>query len=372
MNKAMLLAALVTPLVSASGPTRAPSDCPFDCAAQSDPAVQLYAQALSLIGAQAVFVGGDRVRIAGETLGAYLSAQDPYSGFLTRDEYSAYLATRDGHYAGVGASLERRHDGATFFYPDAQGPAARAGIQSGGQLLAIDGQRVKGKPLAVLAALVTGKAGTQVLLRIADARGAVREVSVTREMLNVPPTSEYSVGGARVLRLTDFTAATPSDVKGVLSRWDRSMPIIIDLRDCGGGDFYAAIDAAMLFLVSGMPIVSVIRRDGTQAYASTTAGLALTQPVFLWQSAHTASAAELFIGALTENGRAISVGRTSAGKGSRQDILPLANGSALVLTTGYLVTPHGLRFDGQGLDPQRPVADGAATAIYLQASVATE
>jgi carboxyl-terminal processing protease len=62
----------------------------------------------------------------------------------------------------------------------------------------------------------------------------------------------------------------------------------------------------------------------------------------------------------------------SAGKGSRQDIVALSDGAALILTTGYLSTPHGLRFDGRGLDPQRPVADGAGTAVYVQASGSKE
>ena len=176
----------------------------------------------------------------------------------------------------------------------------------------------------------------------------------------------------RVLKVTDFTPSTPGEVKAALAHWDSDAPIVIDLRDCGGGDFYAAVDTAMLFLAEDVPIAFVIRRDATQAYASTTAGLSLRQPVFLWQGEHTASAAELFIGALTDNGRATSVGRTSAGKGSRQDIVPLSDGSALIMTTGYLATPRGVRFDGHGLAPQRPVAEGAVTAIYQQATATTE
>jgi carboxyl-terminal processing protease len=80
----------------------------------------------------------------------------------------------------------------------------------------------------------------------------------------------------------------------------------------------------------------------------------------LWQDELTASAAEIFIAALVENGGATSIGRPTAGKGTRQDIIELTNGSALVLTTGYLVTPRGVQFDGQGLAPtyliqQQPV-----------------
>jgi carboxyl-terminal processing protease len=81
--------------------------------------------------------------------------------------------------------------------------------------------------------------------------------------------------------------------------------------------------------------------------------------VFLWQDEFTASAAEIFIAALTENARGTSVGRTTAGKGTRQDIINLQDGSALILTTGYLITPHGMRFEGKGLTPMRPVEESA-------------
>jgi carboxyl-terminal processing protease len=80
--------------------------------------------------------------------------------------------------------------------------------------------------------------------------------------------------------------------------------------------------------------------------------------VFLWQDEFTASAAEIFVAALTENVRGTSIGRTSAGKGTRQDIIELQDGAALLITTGYLITPRGVQFDGQGLAPMYPVKEG--------------
>lgn len=368
MNKAAWLAVLIAPLVGPSAPSLMPASCPSNCvAARDDSALRLYAEALAQIDAQAVFGSSDATATVGKTLAAYLSSQDPYSGLLTRAEYAAYLATQREGYAGVGAELERRHDGDTLLYPFPDGPAARAGISAGDRLLAVGGVPVKGKPLAVLGAWVTGQPGTRVTLDVSGRAGGSRRVDVTRERVAQPDVSATAMGRARVLRLSRFTAATRASVEALLARTGTT-PLVIDLRGCGGGDFHAAVDTAMLFLQRGEPIVTVSRRSGEQRYTSTIDGSPLAQPMFVWQDEHTASAAELFIGALTDNARATSVGRTSAGKGSRQDIVPLHDGSALILTTGYLSTPHGLRFDGRGLTPQRPVASGAGTSVYLSAS----
>jgi carboxyl-terminal processing protease len=371
MNKVMLLALLVTPLFGSSGPVAISPSWAGDPESQDSSgaaALRLYVEALDQISARAVFSPGDRTTMVQQTLSAYLVTHDPYSGLLTRDEFAAYRAIKSGTYAGVGAELERRHDGETVIYPFPGGPAERAGIKAGEQLLSIAGMPVKDKPLAVLAAKVSGTVGTVVALEVDTGNGTARHVDLTRAIVAQPALSMYTVDNARVIRLSSFTAATRSSAEALLTHWNPKMPVIIDLRGCGGGDFYAAVDTAMLFLDKGQPIVTVNRRSGTQRYASTADGLRLEQPVFLWQDEHTASAAELFIAALTDNGRATSIGRTSAGKGSRQDILPLSDGSALILTTGYLSTPDGAHFDGRGLTPQRPVVYGAGTAVYLQAS----
>jgi len=370
MNKAMLLAVLITPLVSSSVSLLPPASCPANCTPQGaagNASLRLYAEALAQIDAHAVFAPGDESAIVRQSLAAWLAAKDPYSGFLTPDEFAAYTAVRQGSYAGVGAELERRRDGDTLLFPFPGSPAERAGIEPGDRLLSIGGMPVKGQPLPVLAAWVTGAPGTQVMLEVAAADGRGRRIGVTREAFEAPSISEYTAGGAHIIRLSAFTAATRSTIDAMVTHWN-SAPIIIDLRGCGGGDFYAAVDTAMLFLSKGEPIVTVTRRTGLDRYASTVDGLRLAQPVFLWQDEHTASAAEVFIAALTDNAHATSVGRTSAGKGTRQDILPLSDGSALILTTGYLSTPRGVHFDGRGLAPQHPVVEGAGTAVYLNAS----
>jgi carboxyl-terminal processing protease len=94
----------------------------------------------------------------------------------------------------------------------------------------------------------------------------------------------------------------------------------------------------MLFLDKGEPIITVADRSGTRSYTSTRERTPPAHRVFIWQDELTASAAEIFIAALTDNARGISIGRTSAGKGTRQDVIELNDGAALILTTGSLIT----------------------------------
>jgi len=197
-------------------------------------------------------------------------------------------------------------------------------------------------------------------------------VSVTRARVDAPAVSESSIDGQRVIRLASFTPNTRSEVEFAVQRWDRNQPIVIDLRTCGGGDFYAAVDTAMLFLPKGAPVVTVRGREGARLYSSTLVKGPPRQAVFLWQDEATASAAEVFIGALTGNERAVSIGTVSAGKGSRQDIVELADGSALIMTTGYLLTPRGFAFNGHGLPPMRPLKADADTAAYARATATKE
>jgi carboxyl-terminal processing protease len=371
MNRAMMFATLAAVaaavLLAASGP----ADHAGVRGAQTiggDAALRLYADALAAITQRAVFASGDREQVVGRTLAAYLAASDPYSGFMNRDEYARYRALQKGPHGGIGMELERRRDGATLCYPYHGGPADAAGIKAGERLMSIDGTSVAGKPLPVLASLATGREGTAVRIEVASANGGTRSVNVNRARVDPAAVSIGAAGALRVLRIETFTQTTRSEVEFALRRWDRNSPVVIDLRGCGGGDFYAAVDTSMLFLAKGAPIVSVSGREGTRLYSSTLEQDPPVQPVFIWQDEASASAAEVFIGALTGNARAVSVGTHSAGKGSRQDIVELADGSALILTTGYLSTPRGAAFDGRGLAPMRPLAASADTADYVRAS----
>lgn len=122
----------------------------------------------------------------------------------------------------------------------------------------------------------------------------------------------------------------------------------------------------LLFLDKGQRVVFIETRTGTTTNTSRTAALDFLYPVYLWQDAATASTAEVFIAALTDNGQGVSIRKTTFGKGTKQDIIKLSNGSALILTTGRLITPKEITYQGRGLEPiHRLKKEFAETAGYL-------
>jgi carboxyl-terminal processing protease len=316
-------------------------------------AISQYVEALAHIRESAVFLkpAESIQELAASTLRAYLAQEDPYSDFLTSEEYGQFKEADSQIHAGIGLDIEKQRNGDVLCYPISKGPAARAGVQAGERLLALNGISLKGKSIPAVIALAMGREGTGIILEIEDHSGARRQVTVIRSLFSFPAVSEYTHRSLRIAKLTRFTPSTRKDLDYMLSGWGEPDPVIIDLRGCSGGDFYAAVDTAMLFLKQDESIVSVRTRSGTRLYSSTIEPVSATRKIFLWQDEFTASAAEMFIAALVENGRAVSIGRYTAGKGTRQDIIELKNGGALVLTTGYLITPRGIQFDGQGLPP---------------------
>ena len=327
----------------------------------------LYTQAVEHIGRSALFTdGGSAQRIVIDSLKAYLAQRDPYSDVLDASEYAKFRQAGRGAYAGVGMELEKRRSGGVLCYPLPGSPAALAGILPGEQLAAVNGVPASGKSLAALAALITGPAGSALRLEVVGSDGRPRLVSMTRAVVRAKTVSDYRHGPLRIIRLSSFGPDTRRELDYLVSGWNARSPIVIDLRGCGGGDFHAAVDAAMLFLRRGERIVSVQRRSGTRAYANTLARDDPIPQVYLWQDGATASAAEVFIAALVENARGISIGTASAGKGTLQEIIPLADGAALLLTTGSLSTPNGRRFDGQGLAPVQALAAGSGTGDYAR------
>lgn len=376
MNTTTLLALPVALVLGACSPER-DKPAPGTALPASSPdaltkASRQYAEVLNVIAARFLFAPADPKQVSQDATNAYLSSRDPWSGYLTRDQYARYRSLNDSGFGGVGMELERLRNGDTICYPEPLGPAEKAGIRAGDTLVAIDGAAVRGKPLALLAGLVTGREGTPVELVVAGVGGTPRTVRLTRAHIDDPGVSESDEDGVHVLRIVRFTSSTRSLVAAALKGWDAHKPIVIDVRGCGGGSFYGALDTAMVFLKKGAPIVSVTGRVGTQAYASTRAPDLGPHRMFIWQDAHTASAAEVLTGALVDNGLAVSIGERSAGKGTRQDVVELADGSALILTTGTLTTPRGFAFDARGLTPMRPLAPSSDTAAYVRATLASQ
>lgn len=330
-----------------------------------DKDILLYMEAIAKIRENASFLKADTTReqIVEESIRYYLSQKDPASDYLNREEYRKFKSAQDDRYVGTGMEIKKERDGRILCVPYAGGPAAEAGIAVGDELKTIDDIPVRGKSVLAVASIARGKAGTQVDFVVLTKNGVEKQVKVKRSAVTLDSVSLVQLGETRVIKISSFTRDTKEKLRRVLQSWPSSQPIVIDLRGNAGGDLHAAIDSAMLFLAKGKRIVSIETRNRPKSYDSNAAAENANSPLYLWQDEATASAAEVFIAALSANGRAVSIGKRTFGKGTMQDIIELSDGSAIVLTTGRLKTPRGVSYDGDGLAPTHAISGD--TTVYL-------
>ena len=289
---------------------------------------------------------------------AYLRNKDAYADYLTRDELLRFRQVQQEKYAGIGLELERDSRGAIICYPDRQGPAGKAGVMAGDRLVAVDGLPIEGWALPSVVARAAGSAGSTLAIEVD--RGAARHrFSIIRTQRLGPSVSAQRLGGRLTLRIASFTPNTRQELEFELLHLKPREALILDLRGNRGGDLHSAIDCAMLFLNKGEAVASVRRNDGVHPFVSAITGRWHGRTARLWQDAQTASAAEVFIAALTENNHGTSTGRKSFGKGTEQDLFVLGSGAALIVTTGFLVTPRGHDIDGRGIEPTMALPAGA-------------
>lgn len=330
-----------------------------------DKDILLYMEAIAKIRENASFLKADTTReqIVDESVRYYLFQKDPSSDYLSSEEYRKFKSAQDDRYVGIGMEIKRERDGRILCVPYAGGPAAQAGIAVGDELKTIDSIPVRGKSVFAVASIARGKPGTEVDFVVSTKDGREKPVKVRRSSVTLDSVSLLQLGETRVIKISSFTRDTKEKLRRALRSWASGQPIVIDLRGNAGGDLHAAIDSAMLFLAKGKRIVSIETRNRPKSYDSNVAAENEISAVYLWQDEATASAAEVFIAALTENGRAVSIGKRTFGKGTMQDIIELSDGSAIVLTTGRLETPRGHSYDGDGLAPTHTISGD--TTVYV-------
>ncbi|MCP4340878.1 MAG: PDZ domain-containing protein [Desulfobulbaceae bacterium] len=335
---------------------------------KEDKVILLFAEAVSVINNIALFIGpkDTREKIANESLKKYLNSRDPYSDYLTKNEYQKFQQLQNESYVGIGMDLKKDRSGGLHCFPYPGSPAEEAGIKIGDRLINMNGMNVNGKSLPSLAALSVGKAGTTFQVTVSTNNDPERQLQVVRAKLLVKNVVITWLGDLPVVKMSDFRQDTKRELQQAVNEIPPKKPVILDLRGNSGGDLIAAISSAMLFLEKGERIVSINTRKGEKIISSSTDTVNVPTPIYLWQDESTASAAEIFIAALTENNKAISVGHRTFGKGTQQDFIPLSDGSALVLTTGKLLTPKGLDFQDLGLNPTHGLVEKASsTEDYL-------
>ncbi len=294
----------------------------------------------------------DLQALTGQTLAQDIKNLDPYARYYPA-ETSPENILPNNQLSGIGAQLFEGN-GQILLSPFSRGPLTQAGVSERAELLEVNGHSVQGLALHDIAAMLQGEPESLVQLRIrplsADSAQTVTVVRSTFRPLGVELVDAH---GQPVLRIRDFIAGqTRSALKASIDFLDlREGPLIIDLRESGGGDLFEALDCAGLFVVQGKSLGGLKTRGSGRTFISSPPGRKISVPVVLWVGPDTASAAEVFAAALHSNDRAILVGLPTFGKCLTQTEVTLSDGSVLRITNGRILLPEGSKCSAEGLIP---------------------
>lgn len=339
----------------------------------------------------------DRKKLFTEAIRGMMSALDPHSRYLDKDDLEDLERIHSGRYVGIGIGVEMLNGQILVRDVAEDGPADKAGVRAGDSIVAIDGAPLFGLRDSQVAGRVHGEPGSTVELTLAR-RGntPLRTVTVERATLKEHTVSVQRLDGdiARI-RISEFGGGTVAELIAALRQLDGPLPvkgIVLDLRNNPGGLLPAAVGVAGAFLPQGAVVFKSTGRvpesnstiavsprffgkpGAADAYDQLPA-FAQAIPLAVLVNGSSASAAELVAGALQDHGRGKIIGARTYGKGSIQTVFPLTDDSAIKLTIARYYTPNGREVQAQGIVPDVPVApavakDGDDTLLFREADMA--
>jgi carboxyl-terminal processing protease len=301
---------------------------------------------------------------------------DPYTHFLTADEYHAFMTDERASTVGIGIDYigHRGELMVTRVFPNS--PAATAGLLAGDRITTVDGRALFGRTTSASAALLRGSDGSAselVLVRHGDTFGAhVTRRTASRWMVDAElrPSGAHRVG---YVALLDFSEGTGDLVRAAVSDLlargaDR---LVLDLRGNPGGWAKEAVAVASVFLPAESPVLveRSVQFDDT-TYFTHADPVTTEVPMVVLTDRQTASSAEIVSGALHDAGRATLMGARTFGKGRIQDVAVLSTGGAFKFTIAQYFTPSGFALDRVGIAPDvltSPALFHGVDLAYLQA-----
>jgi carboxyl-terminal processing protease len=279
--------------------------------------------------------------------------KDPYTKHLKKTDYKTFQEHTSGHFGGVGMELGMRDDRLTVVAPIKGTPAFKAGVEAGDVISKINGRSTKDMALEKAVKLIRGEPGTTIKLTFTRNDEKPFEKELVREEIKLPNVdSKVLDKDIGYIKLHAFNGETAVDVRRELDDLKEKdiKALVIDLRNNPGGLLDEAVQVSSLFIKSG-PIVKVKSRSGQTDTLTSTNDADDQLPLVLLVNNGSASASEIFAGAVQDSERGVIVGEKTFGKGSVQTVVPLSDGSGLVMTTAKYFTPSGRSLNKNGIKP---------------------
>ena len=285
---------------------------------------------------------------------AYLSSYgDKYTVYYTADEYKKLTETTNGTFSGIGAVCQISSEGGILLVDVYEsGAGYKAGLRSGDRIIQVDGTDVTDMDLSSAVALVKGEKGTQVGLKIVR-DGATSDYTVVRDEIEVQ-TVNYAITEDNIgyISVSQFENVTAKQFKAAIEelKSEGAKGIIIDIRNNPGGLLTTVISMLKDILPNGL-IVYTEDKDGNRKEYSDNDNEELDMPLAVLVNGNSASASEIFAGAIQDYGKGVIVGTETFGKGIVQTVKPLTDGSAIKFTIAKYFTPKGQDIHGKGVTP---------------------
>ncbi|MBA3260340.1 MAG: S41 family peptidase [Gemmatimonadales bacterium] len=282
------------------------------------------------------------------THGMLEQLEDPYSVLLTGDDYKALTEQTSGNYAGLGIQIDVRDGWITVVAPLPETPAERAGVQTGDQIIAVDGKSTKGWKNDEAVKALRGGAGSKITITVRRA-GIPEPIKypLTRARIHIKsvPAGTMFPDGIGYISLNPVSETSADELRQEISALKKKgmKSLILDLRFNPGGLLDQGVEVADLFLDNKQEIVSTRgrARGSTKQFYDDARQTWPELPIVVLVNDGSASAAEIIAGALQDHDRAVVVGSPTFGKGLVQTLFPLSEGVALKLTTARWFTPSG-------------------------------
>lgn len=275
-----------------------------------------------------------------------LDALDPYSSFLSKEQYDELQKRKENGNAGVGLVLSKRSEVTYVVSCERDGPAAAAGVRPGDYIIAIDGNAIENKGLPEAESLLRGAAGTKVKVSLfRNSKSKVFDVEIVRsEQAASPVQNKMLDGNVGFLSVSSLSDASIEQAKVRLKTLISAgaEKIILDLRDCADGTSANGADLANYFVNSGILYYSQNRQGERVRIVEASPEKHITDlPLVVLIDGSTAGAAEIAAGALKDQKRATVVGEKTFGSGAEQKTIRLKSGAVLILSTAKHYTPSG-------------------------------
>lgn len=330
--------------------------------------MELFTEVLETI--RQGYVDADKVtyeKLINSALEGMLAALDPHSQFMQPKVFDQLKRHTDSTYEGIGVTISTKNEVLTIVTAREDGPAARAGLLPGDQILKINNQLTEELGIAEAVNMLRGNPGESITLTIRrPATQKLHEFTMKREVIKqssvedvriLPPrlTAPYRMGYARILQFSEPTADELADALDKLEQ-EGMDAFVLDMRNNPGGLLGAAIDVCGEFVKAGTVVLTTEGKPGSgeiKVYRTSAERKRRERdyPLAVLVNHSSASGAEVVAGALQDLKRCIVVGETTFGKGSVQSIIPIGEGKALRMTTAKYYTPSHRTIHENGVIP---------------------